>query len=1177
MFKKLFFLLIFFSFVLPQNIQLNEIVSSNQGSYYDEDGDSPDWIEIYNPTSNSISLNDWGLSDDIDDLYKWRIPNIILESEDFLMIMASDKDRTDIISEWETIIDLGDPWYYYVATEEPPSNWNQIDFSTNNWNIGVSGFGYGDDDDNTEIPNTMSIYLVKSFSVLNSDQIKKVALHIDYDDGFVAYLNGQEIARDNIVGNPPAFNQGSVTWREAEMINGGDPSLFWVDSTITWVNEEQNVLAIQVHNFNFGSSDLSCIPFLTLGRDAPSGSSLSVAEEIEFPSSILHSNFKISSSGETIFITDSDGVLVDSLYTGILQSDVSIGRINDGESFGLFLDPTPNETNGEESVLGILADITFSQESGFYNVPMLSVLIGTPDENVSIYYTLDGSEPTTNSFLYTNNPISIQGNTVLRAASFKYGWIKSPTKTSTFILESGDNNFPTIFLSTDPDNFFDYNTGIYEMGPNASQDYPHFGANFWEDWEKPIFLELLENDGTYFSSPGGVKIFGGWSRGQAQKSLSLFARGEYGNTEFNFQFFPDLQIDSFQSLVLRNSGNDWNFTMLRDGFATGLFKDIDLDIQGYRPFIVYLNSEFWGLYNLREKVNEQFIGSHHPVDPEEIDLIEVQTANQGTTNNYNELISYVSESDMTDPAVFDFLSEWIDIDNHIDYNVAQIFIDNRDWPGNNIKYWRPQLDDGKWRWILYDTDFGFGVPWMGSGYNFNTLEFAVEENGPNWPNPPWSTFLFRKLLENSSYQKRFINIFCDRFNTIFDSGYMINRLDSMALNIQDIIPNHQNKWPDSAIDWDYHIQVIRTFAEYRPEYMRNYLESFFNLSNLVQSRFYSTTGGNIQINTIIPDSYPWIGEYYEDIPISVKAIPDSGFTFVGWPQYPDSGASMNVSVYEDFNLTAFFTSSLGGDTIDLVINEINYHSLDSFNTGDWIEIYNNGSESIDLNGWYFTDENPEHRFTFPAYSIIQSGDYIVLAQDSMMFSALFPDVQNLYGSFDFGLSGGGEEISLYDSSDRLIDRVEYDDGYPWPIEPDGNGPTLELIHPDSLNEYATSWSFSDGNGTPGYLNSVFEELSLLDDQNYPSEFSLHFAFPNPFNSHVKIVFSIAEVSQASLAIVNILGETVRTFKNQYYTTGVNTIVWDGKNNFGHDLSTGIYFCRLKSENIDNSIKLLYVK
>ena len=227
-------------------------------------------------------------------------------------------------------------------------------------------------------------------------------------------------------------------------------------------------------------------------------------------------------------------------------------------------------------------------------------------------------------------PFQFKGNTVIKAASFKDGWLRSPIKTRTFIIDDQNNNFPAVFLSTDPDNFFDYNTGIYEMGPNASSDYPHFGANFWEDWEKPIFIEVLDTNNTYYSSPAGVKIFGGWSRGQAQKSLSLFARGQYGNNEFNYRFFPDLEIEKFQSLVLRNSGNDWNFTMLRDGYATGLFKDIDIDIQGYRPMLVYLNGEFWGLYNLREKVNEHFIASHHPIDPDEIDLIEVQTANQGT-------------------------------------------------------------------------------------------------------------------------------------------------------------------------------------------------------------------------------------------------------------------------------------------------------------------------------------------------------------------------------------------------------------------------------------------------------------------------------------------------------------------------------------------------------------------
>ena len=251
-----------------------------------------------------------------------------------------------------------------------------------------------------------------------------------------------------------------------------------------------------------------------------------------------------------------------------------------------------------------------------------------------------------------------------------------------------------------------------------------------------------------------------------------FARGQYGNSEFNYKFFPNLDLENFQSLILRNSGNDWNFTMLRDGFMTSLFHDVDLDVQAYRPMLVYLNGEFWGLYNLREKVNEHFIAAHHPVDPDEIDLIEVQWANEGSIDNYNSLVEYVSQANMTDPVVYDSLSKWIDIDNHIDYNVAQIFIDNRDWPGNNIKYWRPQSTDGKWRWVLYDTDFGFGIPWMGLGYDVNTLQFAVEANGPEWPNPPWSTFLLRKLFENQNYRDRFVNIYCDRLNTIFKPSFL---------------------------------------------------------------------------------------------------------------------------------------------------------------------------------------------------------------------------------------------------------------------------------------------------------------------------------------------------------------------------------------------------------------------
>jgi hypothetical protein len=217
-------------------------------------------------------------------------------------------------------------------------------------------------------------------------------------------------------------------------------------------------------------------------------------------------------------------------------------------------------------------------------------------------------------------------------------------------------------------------------------------------------------------------------------------------------------------------------------------------------------------------------------------------------------------------------------------------------------------------------------------------------------------------------------------------------------------------------------------------------------------------------------------------------------------------------------ITALFEEVVASDTINLVINEINYNSSDQFNTGDWVEIYNNGSGVVDISGWYFKDENEDNMFIFPENSNIESNSYIVLVQDIESFSTLFPESSNLYGSFNFGLSGGGEEISLYDVSDGLIDQVEYSDDLPWPTEPDGNGPTLELIHPDSLNEFSSSWGFSVGNGTPGFVNSVSETLKNTEHKNIPVKNNLYSSFPNPFNTHDKIDFDIEETGQVSLNI-----------------------------------------------------------
>ena len=440
----------------------------------------------------------------------------------------------------------------------------------------------------------------------------------------------------------------------------------------------------------------------------------------------------------------------------------------------------------------------------------------------------------------------------------------------------------------------------------------------------------------------------------------------------------------------------------------------------------------------------------------------------------------------------------------------------------------------------------------------------------------------RRLLENSDYRNRFINIFSDRLNTIFKSGYLTNRLNSLASRIEPLIPMQQERWPGSSVDWDYHIQIIETFSENRQSYIRQFIRNYFNLPAVSYSLFTVSSqtgphGGKIQINTITPENYPWGGYYYPNVPIEVTAIADTGYIFSGWAQFPDSSETMKVQIANGFSLTAFFEPYAGGDIFDIVINEINYNSSDEFDTKDWIELYNNGLESAKISGWVFTDENEDHRFTIPDTTVIDSGGYIILAQNVDAFINFFEDAENVLGPFEFGLSGGGELISLFDVSGRLVDQVEYDDSQPWPTEPDGNGPTLELLSPELPNDIAESWSISLGNGTPGYINSVTEFLYEDSEPIVPDEISLFPAFPNPFNSNVKIKFNVPSQKTIEISISNIVGETVRVIKNSNINPGSYIITWDGKNDLGQGLSSGLYFCTLKTDNFKKSIKLLLVQ
>ena len=725
--RFLFFILFIGLLSNAQNIRINEVVSSNS-VYFDEDGDTPDWIELYNYGAQDVNLENWSISDDLNDLSKWNFPNVTIPANDYLLLWASDKDRAQITAS-RTLINQGDLFKYLIPSAEPSSNWNSSSFNDFNWSNGASGFGYADGDDATLIPDgTLSVYLRKSFYLTNVADIMSLILDIDYDDAFVAYINGVEVARANIDGVPPPYNASTNQDHEAQMYNGGTPDRFLVSDFSSILVEGTNVLAIQAHNVSSSSSDLTIIPFLSAIYSTANSSGVNPPEILNLSDNYtLHTNFKISATSETLSLSDENGTLVDQLLVEGLPPNTSVGVSNFSNNIVSYVATTPGAQNADEEFTGTIQnEVIFSENGGLKTQPISLSLSGNQIGQV-IRYTTDGSTPSEQSPIYSST-INIDENTSVRARIYASNYLPSKTGTESYII-GANHDIDVMLLSVNPDDFFDDDYGIYVFGPEGtySTDMPYFGANFWEDWERPIHFSFYEHDeSASVQFNAGVKIFGGWSRGQnGQRSLSFFARGQYGDSKFEHSFFDNITYNEFEAFTLRNSGQDWLRSSMKDIMITSLMRGTELDFQDYNPVATYLNGEYWGMYNMREKINEHMLASKHNLNADEITLL---TNNaqiiEGSNEEYNQLIDYINTYDLSNDANFEYIRQRIDLKHYALYQASNIYINNTDWPGNNIKFWKHP--DTKWRWIMYDTDFGFGPFWNISNYNEDTLSFALD-------------------------------------------------------------------------------------------------------------------------------------------------------------------------------------------------------------------------------------------------------------------------------------------------------------------------------------------------------------------------------------------------------------------------------------------------------------------
>jgi hypothetical protein len=798
----------------------------------------------------------------------------------------------------------------------------------------------------------------------------------------------------------------------------------------------------------------------------------------------IHTNFKIDRIGETILLTDDAGVLCDSIDTAEIPVDFSLGRYPNGETeWVIFSEPTPGEENTTLPFPGFTDSVQASHPGGFYdNHIILNLSANSP--TAEIRYSLDGSEPTINSDLYSGQ-ILISSTTVVKARTYENGILSSHILTQTYFIVDRFT-MPVISLSMEPDDLWDEEFGIYVPGNNA--DESNRVANYWQNWERPVHIEFYEPNGTQgFSIDAGVKIFGWGTRSNALKSLSIMIRGRYGQDELEYPLFPDFPITKFKSFVLRAGASDWQGTYFRDPFASSLVMEKNVDRQAFRPAIVFLNGQYWGIHNIREKLNEDYLASHHHIDKNNVDIISrywrrsYPVVIEGDDQAYLDMEDYLENHDLGNPYHYEYIRTLIDVDNYLTYCASQIYFANYDWPGNNIKCWRTRTPNGKWRWLMYDLDDTFGSRGGTNDYRHNTLEHATTPYGSSWPNPSHTTFLLRKMFESEQFRNDYINRSADFMNGIFIPDNVLDRIDEIQTLFEPEMSRHITKWGlygflRSMSRWESNVDVLREFTMRRERYVREHICDKFDLEGCAELKLnVSQTGrGKIKVNSLIIDEFQWSGDYFLGIPIQLSALPSPGFRFVGWTGL-SSGDPASCMVTVNFSaalsLTAYFEED-SNSLPSIIFNEINYNTSADFDPEDWVELYNPYSDAVDISGWTFKDEDDFHSFIIPKDTIIPADGYIVLCRDASVFHQFFPGVDNYIGNFDFGLSSTGELIRLFNDQDLIIDSLTYSNTEPWPAEPNGPGPILSLRNVYLDNSIGQSWGTSLGYGTPGAVNDL---------------------------------------------------------------------------------------------------------
>lgn len=638
----------------------------------------------------------------------------------------------------------------------------------------------------------------------------------------------------------------------------------------------------------------------------------------EYDTLQLHANFKLDIDGGSLFLTVNDGITTgDSITYHKMPPNLSFGRIPDGGSqMGWFGRSTPNSSNTVSYFVAnnqLAPTPVFSIPGGVYNgFANVSLSLPSGFTGLKIYYTTDGSEPDELSPVYSE-PFSFSNPTTLRAKVIDTAYLPRPSTTQSYIVTNRNLTLPVLSITTDTSYLFDPKIGIFVWGEEYTSRYSEEKedhkyrkySNLSHDWRRPMNIEYF--DGNYhtpvINQIGEIRISGGGSRFQhEQKSFVIYANERFGTKRFYHQFFKNkLSVEKgngYKSLVVRNAGNDCSYAFMRDALIQNLYGGkTNVDYLAYQPVIIYINGQYWGIENIRERSNDHYYLANYNLKEDEIDMFDNSVLQNGNETAFKDLKNLISGE-----FTYNQLDAVIDIDNYLRYNVLYLFAWNADWPGNNYVFWRPY--NGKFRWVLKDLDFGFGVDRGFSGDTAANTVFYILNPGvysDAWAYNESNTLFFRRVMadKDSIIKQMFIDYYLVILGDLLRENVISTMADSLAENIRTEYPYHSSRWDgperytapyyrtDKALtpdNWEKEIARIKDWASARIRNVYDSLFTQFNLGPFIPMEVTTSTEDNnmILMNSIMVHYSSFDGKWPEGRPLSLSIADTNGYSLKNW-------------------------------------------------------------------------------------------------------------------------------------------------------------------------------------------------------------------------------------------------------------------------------------------------------